>query len=81
MDFIQFIPEQLILLVVCIYILGTACTKYPKLDNKYIPIVLLVFSVVFSVWILGFNPTSTLQGILCWGTAIGINQTIKQSTK
>lgn len=81
MDLVQFIPEQLILLVISIYILGTACVKYPKLDNKYIPVVLLLMSILFSIWILGFNPTSILQGILCWGTAIGINQTIKQTTK
>lgn len=81
MDFVQLIPEQLMLVVVCVYILGSACVKYPKLDNKYIPLVLLTFSIVFSVWVLGFNPTSILQGIICWGTAIGINQTIKQTSK
>lgn len=81
MDFIQLIPEQLMLLVVCIYILGTACNKYPNLNNKYIPLVLLSFSILICIWSLGVNPTSILQGILCWGTAIGINQTIKQSNK
>ncbi|ENY8539237.1 phage holin family protein [Clostridioides difficile] len=27
---------------------------------------------------LGFNPTSILQGILCWGVSIGLNQVCKQ---
>lgn len=77
-NLISFVPEQLLILVAAIYILGEGCKKYPALDNKYIPAVLLVFGIIFSVWILGFNPTSVLQGILCWGTAIGLNQTIKQ---
>ncbi|CCL33685.1 Phage holin (fragment) [Clostridioides difficile T23] len=37
-----------------------------------------VLGVVFSVWMLGFNPTSILQGILCWGVSIGLNQVCKQ---
>ncbi|MCW0602966.1 phage holin family protein, partial [Clostridioides difficile] len=24
------------------------------------------------------NPTSVLQGVICWGISIGINQTYKQ---
>ncbi|ENY8714847.1 phage holin family protein [Clostridioides difficile] len=32
-----------------------------------------MLGVVFSVWMLGFNPTSILQGILCWGVSIGLN--------
>lgn len=77
-NIISFVPEQLLLLVAAIYVLGEGCKKYNNLDNKYIPVVLLVFGVVFSIWILGLNPNSILQGILCWGTAIGLNQTIKQ---
>ncbi|WP_343090626.1 phage holin family protein, partial [Clostridioides difficile] len=49
-----------------------------QLDNKYIPIILLVLGIGFSIWMLGFNPSSILQGILCWGVAIGANQVYKQ---
>lgn len=77
-NIISLVPEQLLLLVAAIYVLGEGCKKYPNLDNKFIPAVLLVFGVLFSIWILGVSPTSILQGILCWGTAVGLNQTIKQ---
>lgn len=77
MDFLQLIPEQLILLVFAVYILGEGF-KRSQINNKYIPLVLLVFSSVFSSLIMGLSATSILQGILCWGTAIGINQTFKQ---
>lgn len=81
MEFMKFIPEQLMILVACIYVLGEACKRYPNLNNKYIPIVLLAFGIVFSVWMQDMNPTAILQGILCWGTAIGLNETIKQLKK
>ncbi|EQF25459.1 putative membrane protein [Clostridioides difficile CD160] len=75
---ISFIPQQLLILIVALNVLGMGFKKYKKLSDKYIPIILLAFGVVFSVWMLGFNPTSVLQGILCWGVSIGLNQVCKQ---
>lgn len=77
-NLISFIPEQLLILVAALYVIGAGCKKYKQLDNKYIPIILLVLGIVFSIWMLGFNPSSILQGILCWGVAIGANQVYKQ---
>ncbi|MER0279712.1 phage holin family protein [Clostridioides difficile] len=77
-NLISFIPEQLLLLVVALNVLGFGFKKYKQLDNKYIPVILLVIGIVFSIWMLGFNPSSILQGILCWGVAIGANQVYKQ---
>ena len=78
MDIMSFIPEQLFIIVVVLNILGVACKSYAILDNKYIPIILLLLGVVFSVCLVGFNVTAIMQGILCWGVAIGANQTVKQ---
>ncbi|WP_044305113.1 phage holin family protein [Clostridioides difficile] len=66
------------MLVAALSIIGKGCKKYKQLDNKYIPIILLVLGIGFSIWMLGFNPSSILQGILCWGVAIGANQVYKQ---
>ena len=78
MDIMSFIPGQLMILVVTLYILGAACKSIPKFDDRYIPIVLLAIWIVFSTCIVGFPVTAILQGILCWGVAIGVNQTYKQ---
>ena len=78
MDIMSFIPEQLMIIVVTLYVLGFACKSIPILDNKYIPIILLLLGIVFSVCLVGFNVTSIMQGILCWGVSIGVNQTYKQ---
>ncbi|MDN9384804.1 holin [Clostridioides difficile] len=74
----SFIPEQLLILVAALSIIGKGCKKYKQLDNKYIPVVLLILGIAFSVWMLGLNPVAVLQGVICWGISIGINQTYKQ---
>ncbi|MDN9637810.1 holin [Clostridioides difficile] len=77
-NLISFIPEQLLLLVVALSIIGKGCKKYKQLDNKYIPIILLVLGIGFSIWMLGLSPNAVLQGVICWGVAIGANQVYKQ---
>ncbi|MDB0440948.1 holin [Clostridioides difficile] len=77
-NLISFIPEQLLILVAALYVLGVGCKKYKQLDNKYIPVILLILGIGFSVWMLGLNADAVLQGILCWGVAIGANQVYKQ---
>jgi predicted neutral ceramidase superfamily lipid hydrolase len=81
MDIMSFIPEQLMIIVVTLYVLGVACKSIPKIDDRYIPIILLAIGVVLSVCLVGFNVTSVMQGILCWGVSIGANQTFKQLKK
>ncbi|HBG4644457.1 TPA: phage holin family protein [Clostridioides difficile] len=77
-NLISFIPEQLLLLVVALNVLGFGFKKYKQLDNKYIPVVLLILGIGFSIWMLGLNADAVLQGVICWGISIGINQTYKQ---
>ncbi|ENY8570631.1 TPA: phage holin family protein [Clostridioides difficile] len=77
-NLISFIPEQLLILVAALYVIGAGCKKYKQLDNKYIPVVLLALGIGFSIWMLGLNADSVLQGVICWGISIGINQTYKQ---
>ena len=81
MDIIKFIPEQLLILVASIYVLGVFLKRIDSIKDKYITIILMAFSVVLSLILQGLNATAFLQGILCWGVAVGINQTAKQLGK
>ncbi|WP_315166067.1 phage holin family protein [Metaclostridioides mangenotii] len=45
MDFMSFIPEQLMIIVVTLNVLGFACKSIPNLDDRYIPIILLTIGV------------------------------------
>ena len=81
MDIIKFIPEQLLILVASIYVLGVFLKRIEEIKDKYITIILMVFSIALSLILQGLNATAFLQGILCWGVAVGVNQTIKQVQK
>ena len=81
MDIIKFIPEQLLILVASIYVLGVFLKRIESIKDKYITVILMAFSIVLSLILQGLNATAFLQGILCWGVAIGINQTAKQLWK
>lgn len=81
MDLIQFIPEQLFIVVSAIYVLGYFC-KQSKLPDKYIPITLLMVAIISCPLIMReLRIEYILQGVLCWGVAVGINQTLKQLHK
>lgn len=76
-----FIPENLIILIVATYVLGVFLKKMESVKDKYITIILMIFCIVFSLILGGISADSVLQGILCWGVSIGINQTYKQISK
>jgi hypothetical protein len=76
-----FIPEDLIILIVATYVLGVFLKKMESVKDKYITIILMIFCIVFSLILGGISANSVLQGILCWGVSIGINQTYKQISK
>lgn len=81
-NLINFIPEQLFILVVGIYVLGIFLKQIPYVKDFLIPIMLMVFAIVFSCLLSKqLSPIAILQGILCWGVSIGANQTLKQIKK
>lgn len=80
-NLISFIPEQLLILIAAIYIMGMFLKEVEFIKDKYITILLMIFSISFSMVLIDPTATSFLQGILCWGVAVGINQTYKQLKK
>ena len=80
-NLLNFIPEQLLILIAATYVLGVFLKKLESVKDKYITIILMVFTVASSMLINGLSVTSFLQGILCWGVAVGLNQTAKQLSK
>jgi len=66
-NLLTFIPENLLILIAAIYVMGVFLKKIEKIKDNYITIILMVFAVVFSMGLAGFSATAFLQGILCWG--------------
>ncbi|CEN89588.1 holin protein [[Clostridium] sordellii] len=76
---INFVPEQLLILVAALYVIGIFLKRTPKIKDWSIPWILLVLGISFSIPIMGFKATSILQGIICSFGAIATNQLVKQT--
>lgn len=76
-NLMQFIPGELLILLVCTPIVGELLKVSPYTEN-IIPIALFVFDILFSILLLrSFNATTILQGIIVWGVAIAGYDTMK----
>jgi ABC-type Mn2+/Zn2+ transport system permease subunit len=90
-NLLTFIPENLLILVAAIYVMGIFLKRLDKVKDNYITIILMLFAITFAVLLNLINGqykviyeaaiNAILQGILCWGVAVGINQTSKQISK
>lgn len=90
-NLMTFIPEFLIIVIVATYVVGVFLKKLETVKDNYITVILMLFAITFAVLLNLINSqykvmyeaivNAILQGILCWGVAIGINQTYKQLNK
>ena len=94
MDIMSYLkPELLVVAIVC-YFIGMALKSTNLLKDKFIPLVLGVFSIVVClVWVLATSTllttqdvflaifTAITQGVLAAGLSTYVNQLIKQTTK
>ena len=90
-NLMEFIPKYLIILVVAAYVLGSILKSIGTFKDKYITLMLGVFCITIAILLIIINGqykvmldaivSGILQGIIAWGIAIGINQTIKQLNK
>lgn len=91
MDIMSFISSNLLIVIVAAYVLGVFLKKLDSIKDKYITSLLMLFSITIAVLLSITNAeyktlfdaiiNGLLQGILCWGVSVGVNQTIKQLGK
>ncbi|MDU5111398.1 MAG: phage holin family protein [Clostridium sp.] len=90
-NLLTFIPENLLILIAAIYVFGIFLKKLESVKDNYITLILMLLAITFAVLLNIFNSqykvlyeaiiNAILQGILCWGVAVGINQTGKQISR
>lgn len=79
MDLIKFVPEELLIVVAALYVLGMFLKNSSKVPDWIIPWVLLIFGIVGSIALSGLSAMAIIQGIICTGVAVLTNQLIKQT--
>ena len=88
----QYINPELLILVPVLYLIGMGIKQMEKIDNRFIPVILGAIGVVFSIiYVLATSDingykdclmaafTAFVQGVLCAGASVYVNQVIKQS--
>ena len=81
MEFLNYIVDNALILIPVLYIIGTFLKGLDIINDKYIPLILMAFSIAFSIAILGLNVDSIIQGLLITGATVLSNQLIKQYKK
>ena len=81
MEFAQYITQNALILIPTLYVLGMIIKNTEKVNDKYIPIILLIAGIAGAVGIMGVSAASVIQGVLVTGAAVYTNQLIKQSAK
>ena len=81
MEFMEYITENALILIPVLYIIGAFLKGLEIINDKYIPLILMAFSIGFSIAILGLEVNSIIQGILVAGATVLSNQLIKQYKK
>ena len=76
---INFIVEDGLILIPVLYILGEIIKNTLVIKDKWIPLILLVVSILFSIFLLN-EPiiNNIIQGILITGATVYIDQVKKQ---
>lgn len=82
MEILEYIVENRLILIPVLYILGEFIKKTSFIKDKFIPMVLLLVAVVFSILMGGDTVINeVIQGILVAGATVLGNQMIKQVNK
>lgn len=82
MDIISYIIEEGLIMIPVLYIIGEIIKFTGVLNNKWIPLTLLVISLLFTPLLLGgFTPDNIVQAVLVTGVTVLGDQLIKQSGK
>ncbi len=82
MEILEYIVENRLILIPVLYILGEFIKKTSFIKDKFIPMVLLLVAVVFSILMGGDTIINEIiQAVLVAGATVLGNQMIKQVNK
>ncbi|MBP3461500.1 MAG: phage holin family protein [Bacilli bacterium] len=82
MEILNYIIENRLILIPVLYIIGEFIKKTKTINNRWIPLILMVIGVVFSILMSGDKIINNIiQGVLVSGVTVLGNQIIKQIEK
>ncbi|MFD2639931.1 phage holin family protein [Piscibacillus salipiscarius] len=80
MDLLSFIMDEALILVPVLMVLGKIIKQTQLIPNRFIPLSLLLISIILTSVMLGLSFEAFIQSILIAGTAVFGHQLFKQTT-
>lgn len=81
MDILKYITEQALILIPALLILGQIIKNIEAIPDKYIPLILLPFGILWAMALGSWTVNGVIQGVLVTGAAVYGNQVWKQLNK
>lgn len=82
MDFLNYIVEEGLVMVPVLFIIGETVKRTELMNNKWIPLALLLISIGFTPLLLGgYVATNIVQSVLVAGATVFGNELIRQTGK
>lgn len=78
MDLLSFIMDEALILVPVLMVLGKIIKQTQLIPNRFIPLSLLLISIILTSVMLGLSFEAFIQSILIAGTAVFGHQLFKQ---
>ena len=78
MEVLNYILDNALILIPALNIIGLIIKQIQMIDNKWIPLILLVFGLAGCFGLMGFTVDAAVQGVLITGVAVYGNQLVKQ---
>ena len=80
MDILEYVVQEGLVMIPVLFILAEVIKHTELLDNKWIPLTLLVISIAFTPFLLGtFNADNIVQAVLVAGVTVFADQFYKQT--
>ncbi len=80
MDVLEYVVKEGLVMIPVLFILAEVIKHTELLDNKWIPLTLLVISIAFTPFLLGaFNADNIVQAVLVAGVTVFGNELYKQT--
>lgn len=82
MDFLSYITENALILIPVLNIIGMILKGIEKVNNKYIPLILLPIGIGLSMGVMGaISAQAVVQGVLVTGASVYAHQVVTQVQK
>lgn len=75
------IPKDFYIVAVALYVLGLMLKKVEFIKDELIVFILLIASILFTVWKGGFSADTVMYGVILAGVPVFVNNILKQGEK